>query len=154
MRTLEKIATRINETGLDRPSRDNITVKLALVLTKLNDAQRACHAHRTCHDSPIDDLADVAIQLLSILDALWPDRWGNRVINRKPKPGTCFESIEVQLWPIVNYVCLGIKSRGNERNMQMCIELALLETFRLAEDTLGYDLVSAVWVKMKESTDA
>lgn len=144
--TAEKCDDIAAVNGFDPPSWDNIVVKLALVGTELGEARDGALGFG---EGPLnEELADTAIRLLSILHSLWGRDWGDRVTSRKPKNLNTFAPIEVLLWPILGSVFKAIEERRHDSQIRTCqwIELALLETFRLA-DALSIDLDKEIEIK-------
>lgn len=167
MADLKEIARECNEiasaNGFDRPSWGNVVEKLAFVGTELDEARDGALGNT---DDPLsEELADIAIRLLSILEALWGDGWGDRVTNRRPKPINTYAPIEVLLWPTLGYVFKAIEARRHvpevasvddetlrrsRARVGQWIELALLETWRIA-DALQVDLFAEIEKKSEKN---
>jgi NTP pyrophosphatase (non-canonical NTP hydrolase) len=136
--------------GFERPDWDNIVAKLAFTITELDEARDGARGQGA--DPLPEELADVAIRLLSALHGMWGDNWGDRVTHRHPKPIDTWTPVEVLLWPILGNICKAIEARRHDARSRVCqwIELALLETFRLA-DALGIDLNAEVVAKCEKN---
>ncbi len=119
--------------GFDPPTWENIPIKLMLVVTELDEARDAVHG--VGNDPLAEELADVAIRLLSILHSVWEDKWQDRVTGRSPRACNGFQTVETLLWPILDHVCKAVEAwrHDKKRDTMQRVELALLETFRLAD---------------------
>jgi hypothetical protein len=151
---LKQVAKQCDEiaiaNGFERPSWDNLVIKLAFAITELDEARDG--AHGTGEDPLAEELADTAIRLLSVLVAIWGDDWGDRVTHRHVSLNSAFAHIEVLLWPIVGHICKAMEARRHDNRSRVCqwIELAILETWRLA-DTLHIDLDTEVLAKCEKN---
>lgn len=152
MMDLHEVANRIRATndanGFESPDWDRLLTKLMLVVTELDEANAAVYG--TGKDPLAEELADTAIRLLDILVAVWGHDWNDR---RGPRfPGTCFQRIEVLLWPILHYVCIAAESwRYNKRNdTRVAIEMAVQGVFGLAAQ-LDIDFEAEIESKLQRN---
>lgn len=147
---IKQIAVVCNEiaeaNGFERPSWDNFVAKIAFAITELDEGRDGTLG--LASDPLGEELADTAIRVLSVLDAIWGDRWSDRITHRHPKPISAFAAIEVLLWPTLGYLCKAMECRRHDDRLgaETCLGLALLELWRLA-DALGIDLTEEVTKK-------
>jgi NTP pyrophosphatase (non-canonical NTP hydrolase) len=140
--------------GFDRPTMENLPIKLMLVVTELEEARQATTGETT--DPLNEELADVAVRLLHILQSMWPNDWHLRVQDwhyRNTIPRTNpFGQIEVLLWPILAQCCDAVESwrKKYEPDMQINVEYALAETLKLSR-RLGYDLLEEIKTKVEKN---
>jgi len=136
--------------GFERPNWDNLVAKLAFAIAELDEARDGARGHGS--DPLAEELADTAIRLLSTIYGIWGDDWGDRVTNRVAKEIDTWTPVEVLLWPILGHICKAIEARRHDARSLACqwIELALLETFRLA-DALSVDLNTEVLAKCEKN---
>jgi hypothetical protein len=149
---LREVAERVHaisrEKGFDVPHWDeNFPIKVVLFITELDEAVQFVEG---IGKDPVEvELGDTAIRILSTLHAIWGDAWSPGRIETRALPKhvvgrnyALYVPIEVAVWPIIRYLCGAIeqwrKSKPGEdgthkREAMICIELALLETFRLAD---------------------
>ena len=135
--TAEHVDGIAKDNGFDPPTWENLPVKLMLVVTEMDEARDAVHG---VGNDPLDEeLADIAIRLLSILHSIWGNEWMDRVEGRKSRTArghtTPYQTMETLMWPIMGHVCKAVEAwrHDNRRDTQQRVELALLETFRLAD---------------------
>lgn len=157
MTSLYETAARIREVadskGWQKPDWEtNFIHKLAFTVTELNEAVEGVHGTQA---DPLDvELADTVIRLLDVVHALWPEKWSPGRIEGRIRPVAriptgLFQPIEVGVWPILKHLSHAIESwRVNDptfgkKDAMVSCELAILETFRLA-DRLGLDLDAAI----------
>lgn len=152
--SLHEVAARVSrialEKGFDKADWDeNFVQKLAFVVTELDEAAQGAEG---IGKDPVDrELADVAIRLLSCLHNISGDQWsaGRIEARRPPARIGVWQPIEVALWPILRKLSQAIECwRKNDpeigkKDAMICCELALLETFRLA-DRMGIDLMAVI----------
>lgn len=148
----EEVFNVARDRGFDAADWDsNFPAKLLLVITELDEAVQWVEGHGK---DPVEvELADTAIRLLNTLHSVWGRDWSaGRVEHRRaPDRMGTFEPLQVTLWPIIRNICGAIEcwrrngtSPINDRKEAMiCMELALLETFRAA-DRMGIDLLSEI----------
>lgn len=170
MPTLANLAKRVVETsikkGFDLPrwgsdpeeddpfprlgASSNYLAKLMLVVTEIDEAVDSA-PHR---DEFAEELADVAIRTLGILSACHAKSWAaTRIENRsmsglqKGRP-VVWDRPEVVLWAITKYVVRAAECwrTDDRKDAGVALELALLETFRIA-DRCGIDLMAAIEAK-------
>ena len=152
--TLKETAALTNRiaaaNGFDHPNWDNIIIKLALAGGELDEARDG--AMGVGEDPIEEELADAAIRILSVLDSIWGEDWCDRVTTRHQKKISPFAPIEVLLWPTLGYLFKAMEMRryDNRAETKTCIELALLEVFRLA-DALQINLMHAIWLKCEKN---
>jgi hypothetical protein len=161
--TLYEIADNVfriaSEKGFDAPDWEtNFPAKLLLVITELDEAVQWIEGHGK---DPIGvELADTAIRLLSTLRSIWGRDWsaGRVEYRRVPSRIGTFEPLQVTVWPIIRNVCGAVECwRRNGtapvndfKEAMICMELALLETFRAA-DRLGIDLHAEILAKAEKN---
>lgn len=152
-----KAADRVVEVndanGFDRPTMENLPIKLMLVVTELEEAARSVEPGPD--DDPLnEELADVAVRLLHILQSMWPNDWHLRVSDDYyyPPRTSPFKQIEVLLWPILIQCCKAAESwrKKYEIDVQIYIEYALAETLKLSR-RLGYDLLEEAYAKVEKN---
>lgn len=154
MTSLIEIATECNKiaeaNGFDRPTWENFVNKIAFAITELDEGRDG--ALGFAEDPLSEELADTAIRLLSVLDAVWAFEWHDRVTNRTRKQINRFASIETLLWPTLGYLCKAIEAhRYDDRvKAESCVGLAVLEVWRLA-DAFEIDLMSEVLNKCEKN---
>ncbi len=153
---LRAIAIRVSalaiEKGWQKPEwSTNFVAKLAFAITELNEGVDWVHGRGK--DPLSIELADTAIRLLAVIEGIWPTSWcPGRIEGRVRSQGPAvayFQPIEVGVWPIVRHICEAIECwRKNDpkygaKDAMISTELAILETFRLA-DRLGIDLMDEI----------
>lgn len=158
---LREVAARVHgisrEKGFDVPDWDeNFPVKVMLFITELDEAVQWVHG--VGEDPPEIELGDTAIRILSTLHSIWETGWspGRIETRRLPDRVGLYAPMEVAVWPIVKYLCAAVEQwrksvpgdhgSAHKREAMICIELALLETFRLA-DRMGADLRAIIETK-------
>jgi hypothetical protein len=128
---------------------------MAFVLTEIVELAEATHQKEGVAKFG-DELADVAIRLLSILHSIWPAEWSpGRTEHRRIEYlafATSFQQIEVLVFPIVRQVADAIQRwrRSEKRDAMIACELALLEVARLS-DGLGFGLMDEIRDKSREN---
>lgn len=144
----------VNEAnGFDAPTWDTLPVKLMLVVTELNEARDGVRG--TGADPLAEELADTAVRLIDILQAVWSGDWTPRGFTdaeQKLVGNPLFRPIEELLWKPLGYVCMAAESwRYNNRDdTRIAIELALRETFALGA-AAGYVMFDQVCAKVKRN---
>ncbi len=149
----ERVSRIASEKGFDKADWDeNFVQKLAFVITELDEAVQGA---KGIGKDPVElELADVAIRLLACLYGVSGTSWSPGRIEgrRSPERIGVWQPIEVAVWPILRKVSEAIECwRKNDpeigrKDAMICCELALLETFRLA-DRMGIDLLSIIELK-------
>lgn len=135
--------------GFQRPDwSTNFAHKTAYILTELVEGVDFLHGGDG--DPFEEELADAAIRIMDLLEGLWGGDWCSRVEYRRPREGQAhpFAPPEVLVWPIVHQVGLALEAYRHEskKNAQQHLELALLETFRVA-DRIDCDLMEEIRLK-------
>ena len=142
-----KIAT---EHGFSTPTWENLPVKLMFVITEIDELQVAMSCSNVQPET-LAELADIAIRTLAVLGALWPDGWADSRITGRGQPtvDSLYERPEVLLWPMVHQArkAIGYWRNDNQRDVMICLELLLLELWRLA-DRMRINLYAAIESKM------
>lgn len=148
--TAERVAQIAAERGFDVADWDeNFVQKLAFVVTELDEAVQWVEG--TGKDPIGVELADTAIRLMACLHQIWGKDWSpSRITHRRePRIVGLYEPIEVACWRVVRQLCKAIEAwRKNapgqgKKDAMICVELALLETFRMA-DRLGINLIAEI----------
>ncbi len=126
----------------------NFVHKTAYALTELDEAVDYVAAVTGSGDDPLEEeLADTAIRILDLLGGIWGDKWCSRVEKRRPHSTRTspYQPIQVLVWPIVGHLCKCLEAyrHENQREAQQRLELALLETFRVA-DLVGCNLTEEI----------
>lgn len=154
MPELQRLAATCNQiataNGFDMPNWDNIVIKLALVGTELHEGRD--NVYGLAADPLAEELADAAIRTLGILGSIWGDDWSDRVTGRGAHAVNPFAPIEVLLWPTLGYTfkAMEARRRDDKTEARMCLELALLELFRLS-DALVIDLSAQILAKCEKN---
>lgn len=125
--------------------------RVGFAITELDEAQDAAYGRGD--DTFGVELADVAIRILATLNGVWGDDWCERINGRYSgydretglPPGTRFKSVEQHLWPLLKWLtrALDCWAKDNQRDAQQCLELCLLDLFRLA-DRLSIRLIGLI----------
>ena len=145
-RTCEEIAVA---NGFAPADWETFPHRIGFAITELHEAREAAHGRGD--DKLSVELADVAIRLLATLGGVWGDDWCERINGRYSQwidgrpPGTRHQSIEQHLWPTLGWLTRALDewAEDNQRDAQQCVELALLEVFRLA-DLLTIRLIGVI----------
>lgn len=155
-------ARRIStDKGFDLPNWDtNFPTKTLLVITELDEAVQFIDGHGK---DPVEiELADAAIRIMSTLEGIWQGEWSasrveTRIMPVRPDRRVgLYAPLQVSVWPIIRNLCKATESwrksaPGDDTSIhktdaKICMELALLETFRLA-DKIGVNLRSLIDAK-------
>lgn len=142
--------------GFDVCTWENLATKLMFVVSEIDETCEAmCELSRLDNfDKFTEELADIAIRTMTILETLWPDWSTGRIEQRHPHYfGRSFQRPEVLLWPLIRYARKGLEHWRNDerRDTQQCLELMLLELWRLA-DTLTVNLDHHIQRKIMKNT--
>lgn len=142
--------------GFDRCTWENLPIKLAFVMTEIDEALRELDVF-PAPGLPAE-MADIAIRTLAVLGTLWPDSWNSsriegegtqrsQVPNPHREPAVLFR-------PINGHLCkaIGYWRNDNKVDTMQCLEFALLDLYRLA-DAYGIDLDDAIYTKCIKNID-
>lgn len=148
----------INHALFDVPDWDeNFIPKIAFAITELDEGVQWVEG---IGKDPVEiELADTAIRLMSTLYGIWGNDWSaGRILNRvRPNQIGLFMPLEVAVWPVLRQICKAMECwRKNDpatgkKDAMICIELAVLETFRVA-DRMGFDLIKEIERKAAKNT--
>ena len=137
MMDLHELAKHINEVNRtnewDDPTWESIPDRVMFAVTELSEAHDAVMG--TGDNNLGEELADTAIRILSILNAVWGDDWIDRTGSiSKIAPDNVFEPIEVALWPILSVLSGAVESWRYDRggDTRTYLELAFKQVFILA----------------------
>lgn len=144
----------INESKkFETPDWKNFLGKDMLVVSELDECVQGCLPDGEKNAG--EELADVAIRLMDVLQALWPDTWTVRpgLYNvQLPPPGMGLEVLEAMCWKIVHPLCQAAEFwRKNDRdNARIGLEVALAKTGHMAA-LLRVDLAEFVEKKLQKN---
>lgn len=137
--------------GFDPHIWEYAALKVAWVFTEIDEA---IDASIGVGEDPLEEeLADIAIRLLSLLHGLTEGKWHDRITNRKPYvKRTPYQPIESLLYPIGSHCAKALESWRNENRSDFVshLELSLKETFDLAS-ILNFDLISSILAKNEKN---
>jgi NTP pyrophosphatase (non-canonical NTP hydrolase) len=152
---LHKLATEcetiVLANGFEPANWETAVRKVAYIFTEIDEAIDAVNG--SGHDPLEEEIADIAIRLLSLLSGIAGENWCDRVTGRKPYTRQIpFQKIESLLLPIFSHCAKALECwrKNNERDFISHIELGLKETFDLA-DLLEIDLFGAILVKNEKN---
>ena len=132
------------EKGWQATTWENFVQKMAFAIGELDEG---VDGGLGVGKDPLEvELADTAIRLLEALHNLFPNWSPGRVESRHPsQTPSRFQSIEQLLWKPLSKISKAIDCwrKGDRKDAQICVELALLEVFRVA-DALGIDLMQEI----------
>lgn len=156
--TIYDLAKSIRETneknGFDRPTWDNLPVKLMLVVTELDEGVGAIRGYS---DDPLtEELADAAIRILDVLYSVWDTSWSDRAssVAVEASHGLIFVPLEVLLWDVLRYLSQAVEfwRHENQDDSRIALEMALREVFIVA-GKIGCKLdVIIEWKNAKNAT--
>lgn len=143
-RELAKQIDQVNrDNGWDLPTYDNLPVKVAMAFTEVVEAQ----TEATTGDLPAfaEELADIAIRVLHILEAVWSEKWALRVFFVPGSRPVVVQDIERNLWPVLKQLSLALEywRYDGETDVRICLEQAIREIQKLAW-IYDVDLVSEI----------
>ena len=143
--------------GFDDCTWENLPTKLVFVVSEMDEACEAGYEAPMVLQGALqleanrfgEELADVAIRTLVLLETLWPDWSEGRITARRPTALSKYDKLEVMLWPLLRYGVKALHCWRMElrKDTQQCLELLLLELWRLA-DRLDVDLYAEIMSKM------
>lgn len=129
----------VNEAnGFDAPTWENLPVKVMLVVTELDEGLQAVEPGGD--DNLLEELADAAIRLVDILEAVNYGSWAAR--SSVYELESCkFKPLETLLVPTLRWLCRAVEDWRKEKrtDAQICLEYALLEVRRVALGLFGED---------------
>lgn len=153
--------------GFDKPTWDNLPVKVMMVITELDELETAytgAHSVVWQRDPEIytgrevdvdvakignmdEEIADVSIRLLSLLHSVWGDSWP-RPTRSWQNWGNGMGDGPKLLWPIVHLLSEGVEfwRYDNRKKTKLCLSKALSKAWSLA-DSWGFDLKKLVQKK-------
>lgn len=144
-------AKRINAVndmnGWERPTMENLPVKIMMVVTELEEAREA--TINPSADPLSEELADTAVRLLHILESIWPDEW---CLRERGSRLSVYQSIETSLWTVLTPLCHAVEywRKAKTADVLVCLEYALERT-RVMARTLRYDLLTDVQNKTEKN---
>lgn len=148
---LHQIAKEVDEVaaanGFDRPTVENLPVKVVMTITELHEAREACMGEEGA-DPLAEELADVAIRTMSILSGVWGEAWADRTKDFTTTHDNVWMSPEKALWRILRPLCQAVECWRKDHllDTRIALEFALKETFWLAS-VLGYDIIGDITTK-------
>lgn len=155
MQDLHALARQINEVnaanGYDSIAYVAIPTKLMFVVSELEEARSAAHALEP--DDPVEtELADTAIRLLSILDAVFPDWLDRTELAPSAAPSNVYLPAEVLLWPVISLCVRALEHwrREQRHDVQVSLELALRSVWSIST-RLGFDMYRQVVEKVEHN---
>lgn len=137
--------------GFEPSNWETAVRKVAYIFTEIDEAIDAVNGSGV--DPLEEELADIAIRLLSLLAGLAGDKWFDRVTGCKPYTRRSpFQAIESLLLPIFSHCAKALECwrKNNERDFTSHLELALKETFVVA-DLLEIDLIGSIIAKNEKN---
>lgn len=151
MGSLHEVARWLREinhaNGFDAPQWSNVPVKLMMAVTELEEAREGID---TGDPNLEEELADTAIRLLDVLEAVFaeawePERWLRMLMRVRSYN---WKSPEERLWRILTPLCRAVEAwRHEDRQVTLShIDSALHQTFCLAID-FDIDLLEAIRAK-------
>lgn len=138
--TLARSVREVNAAnGWEPPTWASLPVKIMLVITELDEARDAMLEANAGEENNLgEELADVAIRLLDMLEAVWPGAWSCRSTVALGTVAV-FNTPAESLWPVVSWCCDAVEWWRDDKthDARMCLEYALVSTVRLYDSVRG-----------------
>jgi hypothetical protein len=113
----------------------NFVLKVAYAIGEIDEALDG--AAGVGKDPVEEELADIAIRVLAVLDAIWGDSWSARLssLERGSHMKPPYEPMEVMIRPVFGRLCKAMEAfrNDNRRDAGQHLEFSILELFRLSE---------------------
>lgn len=150
--TAERAARIIAQNGFQPATWELLPTKIVMAMTEIDEA-----AYAQSDDELAEELADVAIRILVMLQDVWGSDWSDRISGRAVKPRSVakdMRSFPEAIFPTFSRLCSAVQHWRHERqkDTEQCLELALLDLWRLA-DQLLIDLDTAVDMKLNKNAN-
>lgn len=138
--------------GFDLPTWDNLPIKLMLVVTELHEAADGARGSFDNFNLP-EELADIAIRLLSILHSLFSSKWEAEYdYSDEQQREYKFDSLEHNLFHISRSLAEAVENwRSNDVEMtKFWLEVSLQQVRTLAR-AYDYNLILSIDIKCEKN---